>query len=123
MAAAAKVTSALTQPTRGHPAIILVYAFLQSLGAGITVLPILFLFRDIARKRCQSLAPSELDPRDAETIYTPPVIVYFSVVSVLGLLVSGPFGKLVDAKGRKAVMTVIGLLHCCGDIWLYMCGK
>ena len=123
MAAASKVTTALTQPTRGHPATFLIYAFLQSLGAGLTVLPILFLFRDIARKRCQSLAPPDLDPCNAATIYTPPVIVYFSIVSILGLLVTGPFGKLVDAKGRKAAMTAIGLLHCCGDIWLYLCGK
>lgn len=122
MSAAAKA-STLIPPTRGHPATILVYAFLQSLGAGITVLPTLFLFRNIARKECRSLTSSESDPCNAIPVYTPPVIVYLSIVFVLGLLVTGPTSKLVDAKGRKAVMVGIGLLHSTGNIWLHTCGK
>ena len=123
MVALAKASTTLIPPTRGHPATILVYAFLQSLGAGVTVLPTLFLFRNIARKECRSLTSSESDPCNTIPVYTSPVIVYLSIVFVLGLVVTGPMGKLVDAKGRKVVIVGIGLLHSTGNIWLHTCGK
>jgi len=49
--------------------------------------------------------------------------IYLGILNVLAMLVSGPFGTLSDAKGRKRVMGISAIFNTLGDIWLYMCAS
>ncbi|TCD65514.1 solute carrier 46 [Steccherinum ochraceum] len=118
-----------TQPRPSGPGFLLLFVFVQSVAAGLSVLGTVELFHKIRHDDCLQTVPihiPETYPCDNLPGYGPSVMVYYSVVAVLTVLVAGPYARLMDGKGRETVtmmMAASGLFNACGDIWLYLCAS
>jgi len=118
-------TGQQTQPTTRRPIIILFYVFLQALAASFSTVFTTILFRDIVYRQCQRSGPPasipEVDPCHLESSVALPL--FFGLTIMLSFVVAGPFGRIMDMRGRKGVMAASGLLNVAGDLWLYVCAS
>jgi MFS family permease len=51
------------------------------------------------------------------------VAIYLFIVTIFGIIVSGPFGRLSDVRGRRVALAGAATLNCLGDLWMCVCGK
>ncbi|KAI0919575.1 hypothetical protein AcV5_001605 [Taiwanofungus camphoratus] len=86
---------------RTCPLAILLLAFLYSLTIGLSELPVVYMLRDI---HCEALYrhiihTPELDvclSEEVQRAYPASVALYLAVVTILSIIVSGPYGRLSD---------------------------
>ncbi|KAJ6583768.1 major facilitator superfamily domain-containing protein [Mycena sp. CBHHK59/15] len=105
---------------------ILPLAFLQALALNLLEVPVVYLFRSI---RCQeyiantphSIAENACRSPEVQRAYSADFTAYISIITVLSIVVSGPFGKLSDLKGRRATMAIACCLNGVSDVWLCLC--
>ena len=120
---------------RGHPALVLLLVVLQCIGTEIVTGPTGTLFFRMRQfVECQGSEPlsqpsaTELDPcvSTALDTYYSYLQTYERIVTLLGLLMSGPLARFMDVAGpgkRELVMAASAICMALGDIWLYACGE
>ena len=115
---------------QARPEAILLPAFLQSITMSLNNLPSTYLLRAM---RCEEYVASlpSIPPdmgdicRSAvvQKAYSADMAVYVTIATVMGIVLSGPYGTLSDLKGRKRALLLASSLNALGDCWLIMCGK
>lgn len=120
-----------TRSWRFQPSAVLPLAFLLAIGLGLTELSIVYLLRSI---HCDSFKENhpeiivipELDVcrlPEVQRLYSRDLSIYFAISTVLSIILSGPYGKLSDKKGRRHAMLVAASITAVGDAWLCLSGK
>ena len=91
-------------------------------------LPLTYLLREI---RCAEYVASLPEvPSDAgdlcrsaavQKAYSADVAIYVTIATVMGIVLSGPYGTLSDLKGRKHALLLASSLNALADTWLFIC--
>lgn len=55
--------------------------------------------------------------------YTADVAMFSTVATVMGIVLSGPYGALSDLKGRKRTLVIASSLNGLGVAWLIVCSR
>ncbi|OBZ74388.1 Importin-13 [Grifola frondosa] len=116
-----------TQTWRAKPPTILPLAFLQSLGLALIELPVIYLFRDLNCEAYLLNSPPHIPEIDVcqdpavQRAYAADVAIYLFIITVLSILLSGPYGRLSDSRSRRTVMGMSAFLNGSGDLWLCLC--
>lgn len=112
----------LLQTWRGSPSAVLPLAFLQSLDHGLINLPVTYLLREIDCDIYGIRAPLVDEDICRSTVvqraYTIHLAAYLAILTTLSVLVSGPYGRLSDTRGRKPAMAACAVISAAGDLWL-----
>lgn len=111
---------------RSQPSAILPLAFLQSFAFGLIELPAIYLFRDIEIRKCEAssqLGDDSCDSTAVHRAYTAKFAAYLVTLTITSIVVSGPYGRLSDTRGRKKVMGIAALMNALGDVWFLLCGQ
>lgn len=111
---------------RASPQAILLPAFLQALTIGLSELPLVYLFRTIRCEQYEASLPHTpgMDVCRSPIVqkaYTADVAMFTTVATVMGIVLSGPYGALSDLKGRKRTLIIASSLNGLGVAWLIVC--
>lgn len=120
-----------TRSWRFRPSAVLPLAFLLAVGLGLTELSIVYLLRSIHCDGFKENHPDiivipELDVcrmPEVQRLYSRDLSIYFAISTVLSIVLSGPYGKLSDKKGRRYAMLVAASITAIGDAWLCLSGR
>ncbi|EKM49729.1 uncharacterized protein PHACADRAFT_154268 [Phanerochaete carnosa HHB-10118-sp] len=121
-----KLLSALHE-WRTRPSVVLPLAFLQALAVGLDNLPSAYLFRAIRCKEYLATSPSHAPEDDicrspvVQKAYSTDIAVFATILAVLGIVLSGPYGRVSDFRGRKRALTISAVLNVLGNAWLALC--
>ena len=113
---------------RASPQAVLLPIFFQALAFGLGDVPLVYIFRTL---RCEQYWESlpHTPGVDAcrspvvQKAYTADLAVFTTIATVMGIVLSGPYGTLSDLKGRKRTMILASSLSALGVVWLIVCGE
>ncbi|TCD64654.1 hypothetical protein EIP91_003814 [Steccherinum ochraceum] len=111
------------RPRPGHPAVILLFTFLQGQASSLALQSLQTLSSDIQYNQCIQNTPiivPEVDVCATDTSPTEHILLRILVLLSFSLI-SGPFGRLMDGRGRKIAMIVSGLLSAFAALWICIC--
>lgn len=111
---------------RASPAAVLPLVLLQSLAFGLNGLPIFYTFRSIRCEQFEGPFPPDIDVCRLPAVqkaYNIDIAIYTTILTVLGILLSGPYGTFSDVRGRKRALAVACGFLTLGDFWLFICCK
>lgn len=123
----------MSQPTalsswRSRTSTVLPLAFLQSLAYGFIEIPSMFLFRELECERYAATLPPHIPEDDlcrslpVQKAYSVDLALYLAISTITSIVVSGPYGRISDMKGRQVVMASAACLNGIGDFWLCLSG-
>lgn len=114
-------THSSTKSPEGTTLIFLV--LLHTIAYEFSSFPIVVYIRKIKYQECvQHTSPSMKDSCDTERHYGPVLLQYFGIISLLSVLFSGPFSRVMDVKGRQFALITSGIINLVGELWLHFCG-
>ncbi|EKM49728.1 uncharacterized protein PHACADRAFT_265378 [Phanerochaete carnosa HHB-10118-sp] len=112
---------------RARSSAILPLAFLQALAVGLGGLPATYLFRAIRCEEYRKTLPPHVPEDDicrsaiVQKAYSTDIAIYTTVLAVLSIVLSGPYGRVSDIHGRKRALTIAVALNAFGDTWFVLC--
>ncbi|GJE91947.1 MFS general substrate transporter [Phanerochaete sordida] len=121
-----KLLSAL-QDWRARPSAVLPLAFLQALVVGLDSLPVTYILREIRCDEYRATMAPHIPEDDVcrapevQAAYSTDLAVFATILAVLSVVLSGPYGRLSDTRGRKRALTVAVALNLLGDVWFTLC--
>ncbi|KAI0792113.1 major facilitator superfamily domain-containing protein [Abortiporus biennis] len=114
------------QEWRASSAAVLPLSFLQALAMGFIELPMVYLLREIECDAYVGTLGDQTAPEDicrsipVQKAYSADIGAWLAFLTTLSIVMSGPYGRMSDMKGRKLVMGIAAVLNALGDSWLLL---
>lgn len=88
----------------------------------------MYLFRELECERYAATLPPHIPEDDlcrsppVQKAYSTDIALYLAIATITSIVVSGPYGRMSDLRGRRLVMLSGACLNGVGDLWLCLSG-
>jgi MFS family permease len=114
---------------RASSAAVLPLTLLHALGTGFQGLSVLYFLRGIRCEEYKATLPPHVPEGDMDVCRSPAVqkaysvdfAVFTTIITVISIVLSGPYGKISDLRGRKRALSIVAVLNWLGNMWIILC--